>query len=166
MSESFVEWLVARKTPALQKFLRYFLIVLTVLIAIVAMLYASIVVFIIAIAVGVGAYFATVYTDVEFEYTYVDKEIMVDKIFHKARRKKFKTYELEKIEIMAPLKSYHLDNYKNRTCKEVDISSGIVGQPEIRYVFYYNGEEKVIFEPNAEMVKLCKNAAPRKVFTD
>ncbi|MBO7601036.1 MAG: hypothetical protein J6S95_07810, partial [Lachnospiraceae bacterium] len=76
------------------------------------------------------------------------------------------TYELDKIEIMAPLNSWHLDSFKNRTFKEVDYSSGVAGQPEKRYLFYYNGEQKVIFEPNAELVKLARNAAPRKVFID
>ena len=164
MSDAYVECMVARKTPGYWVFLKYLLIVLTVLTGLVGLV--ANLLLIAAIIFGVAAYFVNLYTDVEFEYLYLDKEITVDKVFNKTRRKRVKVFELEKIEIMAPLRSYRLDNYKNRTFKELDLSSGIEGQPEVRYVFYYNGETKVIFEPNAELVKMCKNAAPRKVFTD
>ena len=70
------------------------------------------------------------------------------------------------MEIMAPFKSYRLDNYKNRTFKEVDISRHVVELPDRRYVFYYDGTEKVIFEPNEELIKALRNTAPRKIFTD
>ena len=119
-----------------------------------------------AAAFGVGIYFTVTYSDVEFEYLYLDKEITVDRVFHKSRRKRVKVYELDKIEIMAPLKSWHLDSYKNRTFKLVDLSSGVEEMPEKRYTFYYNGEEQVIFEPDDHFIKMVKNAAPRKVFTD
>jgi len=39
-------------------------------------------------------------------------------------------------------------------------------QPEVRYVFYYEGSKKVIFEPNEEMIKAMQLVAPRKVFKD
>ena len=102
----------------------------------------------------------------EYEYLYLDKEITVDRVFHKSRRKRFATYEVDKIEIMAPIKSYHLDGYKNRQWKEVDLSSRVENQPDTRYVFFYDGNQKIIFEPNEALVKCVKNVAPRKVFMD
>ena len=48
----------------------------------------------------------------------------------------------------------------------MDYSSGVEQQPDIRYSMIYNGEKRVIFEPNAEMVAAIKSIAPRKVFTD
>ena len=67
---------------------------------------------------------------------------------------------------MAPIKSYHLDNYKNRSDKQVDYSCGEERKPDRRYVFFYDGTQKVIFEPNEEMVKAIQTVAPRKVFKD
>ena len=165
MNDAYVEWMVAQKTNSLKAILKYVLIGLTVLCAFASFMYGTLL-FIMAIAFGVGAYFASIYTDVEFEYLYLDKEITVDKVYHKVKRKRFATYELDKIEVMAPIKSYHLDNYKNRQGKVIDISSGVENKPDLRYVFYYEGNQKIIFEPNEAMVKLMKNVAPRKVFTD
>ena len=146
-------------------FLKWVLIILTVLSALVSFIGLPLMLFM-AAAFGVGIYFTVTYSDVEFEYLYLDKEITVDKVFHKSKRKRVKVYSLDKIEIMAPLKSWHLDSYKNRTFKVVDFSSGIEDMPEKRYTFYYNGEEQVIFEPDDHFIKMVKNVAPRKIFTD
>ena len=90
----------------------------------------------------------------------------MDKVMAKTRRKRVAAFELDKMEIVAPLKSWHLDNFKNRNDKTVDYSSGVEKQPEVRYVFYYEGSKKVIFEPNEEMIKAMQLVAPRKVFKD
>ena len=105
-------------------------------------------------------------TDLEYEYLYLDKEITIDKVMAKSKRKRVAAFEVERIEILAPIKSYHLDNYKNRDAKAIDYSSGVENQPDTRYVMYYDGGTKVILEPNMEMVQAIKNVAPRKVFTD
>ncbi len=105
-------------------------------------------------------------TELEYEYLYVDKELTVDKVMAKTKRKRVAVYTVEKMEIVAPVKSWHLDNYKNRNDKEVDYSSREVKQPDTRYVFYYEGRQKVIFEPNEDLVKAMQFAAPRKVFKD
>ena len=39
-------------------------------------------------------------------------------------------------------------------------------KPNPTYTFYYDGKEKIIFEPNSELVAAVKAVAPRKVFTD
>lgn len=167
MSESYVECMVARKSSSLFLFLKYLLWGLAIFAFLLSFVFAyPIIPFILAVVIGIGAYIVGLQCDIEYEYLYLDKEIVVDKVLHKQKRKRVATYEVEKIEIMAPLKSYHLDSYKNRQAKEVDISSGVEGMPEVRYVFYYNGEQKVIFEPNEALVKCVKNVAPRKVFMD
>lgn len=166
MNETYVECMIKRKTPAYMTFLKMLLIILTVIIGLFAMVIFSLVLFVVAIALGVAAYFVSMNSDLEYEYLYVDKELTVDKVMAKSKRKKVASFDIGKLEIMAPVKSYHLDNYKNRQGKAVDYSSGEEQQPDRRYVFYYDGQQKVIFEPNAEMVKAIQFAAPRKVFTD
>lgn len=166
MNETYVECMIKRKTPAYMTFLKMLLIILTVILGLFAMVVFSLVLFVVAIALGVAAYFVSMNSDLEYEYLYVDKELTVDKVMAKSKRKKVASFDIGKLEIMAPVKSYHLDNYKNRQGKAVDYSSGEEQQPDRRYVFYYDGQQKVIFEPNAEMVKAIQFAAPRKVFTD
>ena len=120
-----------------------------------------------AILFGIAAYFVYMNTDLEYEYLYLDRELTVDKVMAKSKRKRAAVYSLDKMEIVAPIKSWHLDNFKNRqTSKNVDYSSGEEKQPDKRFVFYYEGSQKVIFEPSEEMIKAMQFVAPRKVFKD
>ena len=71
------------------------------------------------------------------------------------------------MQVMAPSRSYHLDEYKNKTLKTVDYSAREKNpQPDPTYTFIYDGKERVIFEPSQEFVAAVKSVAPRKVFTD
>lgn len=164
MSDAYVECLVKAKGSSLGKFLKILLIMLTVVFGL-AMLVIPLAL-VAAVITGVGAYFVGIYTDVEYEYLYLDKELVVDKVLGKSRRKRVATYTIDRMEIFAPVKSYHLDNYKNRNVKIKDYSIGEELQPDRRYAMYYEGGEKILFSPSEELVKVMKNVAPRKVFTD
>ena len=163
--ETYVECMVKKKANGLMSALKVLLIGITVITGLLGFM-GLIVFLIIAVVAGVGAYFVSLNANLEYEYLYVDKQLTVDKIMAKTRRKKVETFDLERMEILAPIKSWHLDDYKNRQLKVVDYSSGVEQQPDIRYSMIYNGEKRVIFEPNAEMVAAIKSIAPRKVFTD
>lgn len=166
MSETYVEYLVAKKPSILMRFLKILLIMLAVVFGLVGFMTPFAVGMVIGVALGVGAYFAHMNAEIEYEYLYLDKEITIDKVMAKSRRKRAASYNLEQMEIFAPLNSHRLDSYKNRQMKTVDYSSGVASQPERRYMMVWNGEAKVILEPNAEMIKAVQSVAPRKVFTD
>ena len=150
MSDSYVECLVKAKQPTWAKILKVLLIALTVLSCLV--MFVFIIFLPVALAAGVGAYFLNMYTDLEYEYLYLDKRVG--------------TYSLDRMEVFAPVYSYHLDNFKNRQVKEKDYSIGEVLQPDGRYAMYYEGGEKILLSPNEELVKVLKNMAPRKVFSE
>ncbi len=162
--ETYVECMVKRKKNGGLVALKVLLIVLTVLFFLLGM--GSIIFLIVAIAAGVGAYFVSLNSSLEYEYLYVDKQLTVDKIMAQTKRKKVDTLDLERMEILAPIKSWHLDDYKNRQLKTVDYSTGVEEKPDRRYCLIYNGEKRVTFEPNEAMVTAIKSIAPRKVFTD
>ena len=165
MSDVYVECLVQTKTPAWKKCLRGLLIALTVIFAII--MFVIPLAFILAVAFGVGAYFSSWLTEIEYEYLYLDKEIVVDKVMAKSKRKRVATYSLDRIEVLAPVKSYHLDNFGRRdNAKVTDYSIGEELQPDRRYVMYYEGGEKILLSPSEEMIKVMKNVAPRKIFSD
>ena len=150
----------------LMRFLKMLLIMLTVVFALIGFLTPFVVGMLIAIVLGGCAYFAHMNAEIEYEYLYLDRELSVDKVLAKTRRKKAGSYSLEQMEIFAPLNSHRLDSYKNRQMKVIDYSSGIAAQPERRYMMVWNGDTKIILEPNAEMIKAIQGIAPRKVFTD
>lgn len=164
MSETYVECLVARKPSTILTFLKMLLIMLTVVFIVIGVVFIP--GLLVAIATGVGAYFATMNANIEYEYLYLDKEISIDKVMAKSRRKKTGTFSVEQMEIFAPLNSHRLDSYRNRELKTLDYSSGVAAQPERRYMMVWNGNTKIILEPNEEMIKAVQSVAPRKVFTD
>lgn len=168
MSDTYVECLIKAKTSGLAKFGKVVLITLTVIFVLAVFLLPPLMIFafIGALITGVGAYFLNLFTDLEYEYLYLDKELVVDKVMAKAKRKRVATYQLDRIEILAPVKSYHLDNYKNRNAKQKDYSIGEVLQPDRRYAMYYEGGEKILLSPSEELIKVMKNVAPRKVYSD
>ena len=119
---------------------------------------------IVAIAAGFGAYYVGLRSDIEYEYSLTEKEIDVDVIFAKQKRKRITTVDLTKLEVMAPLDSYKLDGYKNRQCKTEDYSSGDLNNKKAMYVMYYDGSRKIILEADERLYKAIYNVAPHKVF--
>ena len=164
MSETYVECLVARKSPAVLGFLKMLLIMLTVVFVVLGVMFTP--GLLIAVVTGVMAYFVTMNADLEYEYLYLDREISVDKVMARSKRKKVGSYAIDQMEIFAPLNSHRLDSYKNRELKTLDYSSRVASQPERRYMMVWNGDTKIILEPNEEMIKAIASIAPRKVFTD
>ena len=164
MSDTYVECLVKAKQSVVAKFFKILLIVLTVVFCVIMLVFMP--AMFLALATGVGAYFVNLYTDIEYEYLYLDKELTVDKVLAKSKRKRVATYSIDRMEVFAPIKSYHLDNYKNRDVKVKDYSIGEERQPDLRYAMYYEGGEKIILSPSEDLVKALKNVAPRKVFND
>lgn len=165
MNETYVECLVKSQSNIFVKLGKIVLIMLTVIFVLLAMV-GFWPAFIAMIVTGVGAYFAWLYADVEYEYLYLDRELTIDRILGKSRRKRIGTYSLDRIEILAPIKSWHLDNYKNRQTKNVDYSIKVEEKPDRRYLMYYEGNLKITLSPSPEMVSAMRNVAPRKIFND
>ena len=65
MSDAYVECLVKAKPSMLGKFFKYLLIVLTVILVILMALTMNVVILLMAVAAGVGAYFVNMFTDLE-----------------------------------------------------------------------------------------------------
>lgn len=163
MSETYVECLVKAKQKTGMKLLKYLLIALTVVFVLLMLMGFSLAL-IAAVVTGVGAYFVNLYSDLEYEYLYLDRELVIDKVMAKSKRKRVATYQVDRMEILAPIHSYQLDNYKNRQVKIKDYSIGEELKPDLRYALFYEGGEKLILSPSEKMVKAMRNAAPRKVF--
>jgi len=163
MNETYVEFMIKRKPNLVMKFLKTLSLLLTILLILFGLVGGL--PFLLAGAAFAGVtYFVGLYTEIEYEYLYLDRQITIDKVLNQSRRKKVAVFEIDKMEILAPYNSYQLDGFKNRTAEIKDYSSGIINQPDTRYIMFYNGKMKIIFEPNAEMVKAISMIAPRKVF--
>ena len=166
MNESYKELLVKKEKGAKEVLIRIVCVIPTILAGLFMLLTVNIIFFIAVIALGVFDYFIFQWTDIEFEYLYLDKEISVDKIMAKTRRKKLLTIDVNKIEIMAPEKSHQLDSYRNRQTKVTDLSAGHDLPDQKLYWVFYEGNQKFLMNLTEDFAKTIKGIAQRKVFMD
>lgn len=165
MNESYKELLVKRERGMKEAVMRIACIVPTVLLVLLAFT-GNLIIFIAAVACGVLTYFVFQWTDIEFEYLYLDKEITVDKVMAKTRRKRAAVLDVNKIEIMAPENSNQLVYYKNRQVKITDLSAGHDLPDQKLYMVYYEGNQCYLMNLDEDFIKTVKLIAPRKVFLE
>ena len=165
MNDSYMEHMVSKKFTAKDHFCRVSMIVLVVFFFSTSLMY-SFSLIIAAILAAVAYFVVFPRTDLEYEYTYCDKQITVDKIMAKKSRKTEGVYDVDKIEILAPENSYRLDQYQSRSLKEVPLWSLKREDGHVPYVMIYEGNQKVILDLPQEFVKMVQNVAPRKVYFD
>jgi len=166
MNDLYVECLVERKTPASITLAKFVCFMVGIALLLLNLMTANIVFLIGAIIFIVGGYLCMMEADVEYEYLYVDREITIDKVIGKSRRKTKGSYQVDKMEILAPVNSWHLDGMKNRSFKVIDYSDGEKGQMGNQYAMIYEGGTKVILSPDKAFLDAIKSVAPRKVFMD
>ena len=166
MNDAYMEYMVKKKKTGKDWALRIFFILLCVLgfatIPFLGML--GLVIAVIFIALTVSVIFPM--TDLEYEYLYLDKQITVDKIMAQSKRKQVAVYDLERIEIIAPMDSYHLDAYKGRNVTVSEYWSMEKDGEQKPFVIFYEGNQKIVLDLPIEFVKMIQNNAPRKVFLD
>lgn len=166
MNESYKELLVKKPSGAKETLFKVLILAPTIIAGLLTLLTGSIILFIVTVALGVGCFFVFQRTNIEYEYLYLDKEISIDKIMGQAKRKRVLTLDVNKIEILAPQKSYQLDSYRNRQVKTIDYSAG-EDLPELKlYEMYYEGNQKILLNLDEDFAKTVKGIAPRKVFTE
>lgn len=160
-----IEVVVNTGRNTLLAILRIVLIVLAVCLLILGII-ANFILLIPAAACGVGAYFADLNAIVDYEYSLVGNELRVAKILKKEKRKFLGTYDLDKLEILAPEKAHQLDSYRNSDrYKTLDYSNH--NDAEHRYQAYLDGSQRVILTIDSEegerLIKSIRQVAPSKV---
>ena len=163
MNDTYVEVMVARKK---NPFLGAARIILYALALICFLMSLKSGLFLIGTAVFAAlAYFFLPTLDIEYEYLYIDKEISIDKIMSKEKRKHVYTVDLNKMDVIAPANSHELDSHKARGAKVHDYTSG-KEDAKVYSIVYAAGDEGTVLvniEPNEEMLRAIKNVFPRKV---
>ncbi len=161
MDKGYYEFLVKGKPNKTAKLLKIVFIALAILTVAAALLLGNTILIILGVAFGAGAYFASLYTEVEYEYLYLEKELSIDKVFNKERRKHVETLSIDKAQVFAPEKSSKLDNYGNVQGKVTDYSCPDENSGLKKFVMYYEGNRKIFFSLDEEPIKLFKNKCPR-----
>ena len=174
--DDFIEYTVKKKTTNKQKLVRVLNWALMVYMAIMSIIwlppdFVMFGLFVVLIYWLIYHFFIYPMTDLEFDYIYCAKEITIDKVMARKKRKQFAVYDLEKMSILAPLGSERLKRYDLEGVKVVDLSSGtdIEADNEMgekRYVMFYDTKTKVILDLSPEFVKIVQNNTLGKVYLD
>ncbi len=108
------------------------------------------------VAAAAGAYFADLYTYVDYEYALVDKELRIARILKKSRRKHLATYDLEKMEMLAPADSDDIAYLKNRQDNVMDYSDGNTDNKKDTWYLFLAGNTRLILTLPAESAEARK----------
>ncbi len=161
-----MEILIKRKTNPVKSIITYALTIIAVICLFFGLI-GYLTLMLVGIVLALAAYFSRLNAYVEFEYLYLSNELSIDRILAKSKRKRMAEFNLQRMEVLAPVNSHHLDSYRNKRCKAYDFASG---QEDSRpYVLIYSGEtemSKVKLDMPEELLKAIRDMAPRKVFTD
>ena len=122
MREEIVEILVKCKTRIGLAVLRIVCFVLCAICILLA-LQGGIVFFIAGCALGIAGYYAGSYSQVEYEYTFCEKEIDIDAIYSQSRRTHIITLDLTKMEALVSVKSDKMKEFENRQLAVKDFTS-------------------------------------------
>lgn len=162
MNESYAEYLVRRKTPPYAWAVTGLLGVVTAFFVFMA-LTTGILSVILMFVSGFATYLSYRNFHEEFEYLYVDKQLSIDRILGKAKRKKAYECTMDEIQLIAPSSYHEVADYKV-TGKTIDCSSKTPQAKTYTAIVQKGGETiRLIFEPNEKMLHCFRQTAPRKV---
>ncbi|MEF2805691.1 MAG: DUF6106 family protein [Massilistercora timonensis] len=160
MSDYYTEQLIKKQTTMKDVFLKALLVSLSIVSVLIVFLFP------LGIIIPVAVIAATVILirrlDVEYEYLYVNGDLDIDKIMHKAKRKRVFSMNVNDLEVLAPIDAIELRQYQR--AKALDYSSGTGrGRLYALVVTEHGQQKKIIFEPNDTIVEGFFLLAPRKV---
>lgn len=110
---------------------------------------------------GLLWYFIIPRTKLEYEYSYLNGELSIDKIFNKSRRKKWVVYDLKTSEVVAPADSNSIKRHLHGK-KITDYSSGF--EPESEKVGIvlkgHMGTEVILLKKNLRIINAIRDIKP------
>ena len=146
MSEAYKELLIKQKESMKDKIIGYVMVVLALFCIGATVLFATPLCLIGTVVFGILSYvFYFSRMQVEYEYTYMDKELRIDRICNVSKRKSIKVLDLTQMELMAPKGSHHLDHYMRSDGKFYDFSRGYPDTEELKtYMICFSGERYLV----------------------
>ena len=163
MDDLYVECMVAKKSKPTDILIKGVVIGLTVVFFLMGLI--NMIFWIGCIGGGLLIWLYLPNLSLEYEYLYVSKTLEIDKIMSKQKRKKAVEYDMEQMEIFAEEGAFQLDNFKNIKAVEKDYSSREAGRDRwIMLVHTGQQIDRVILEPDEQLISAIKNQYPRKTF--
>ena len=167
MGDNYAEVIIKKKIDTLATFFRIFSIFVTLAIVYVTLLYFQTFG---PIAIALFIYLDYIIfknTDVEYEYFFINGQLDVECIYGRKKRKPAKSFNFDKLEVLAPKSHQKILAYEHRTdLKDFNYTSGF--EDRDIYVAILVGKDgklgRLYFEPSEAMVKAIYAHKPSKVF--
>jgi hypothetical protein len=101
---------------------------------------------------------------VEYEYTFVNGELSIDKILEMRRRKEITCFNIKSVELIAPEDSYYVKDFSNKPEKVLDLYPDTCDKP-VYVAMVTGGLDRMIvrFVPDEKMLELCYRDNPRAI---
>jgi hypothetical protein len=164
MNESYAEAGVKRNKTMKSYLIKSGIIFAIVVVFIVGTFFLGSIGTFIASAMLVASFYFFPRFNVEYEYIYCDGQLDFDRITGNSKRKNALRIDFEKVEMVAPVNSHALDNYKHMDLVTKDFSSL---NPEAKvYAIICRGDRqnmRILFEPSEKMLTCIKQKTPRKL---
>jgi len=165
MGDIFKEQLIKKKPTRKDAFIRVSLIVTVILLIFIILSIPMLVSLapILIIAALFGAWYATSFLKVEYEYAFTDGELDIDVIYNRSRRKRKFSARVNDFIIMAHVEdNEHMGEFKGAQ-DMFDYSSGVTTADSYAFLVNYKGRRtKIIIEPNAVMLKAMAGVLTRR----
>ena len=158
MGDSFTEQLVRQKTSTQTMMKKALLIVAFVILIIIAMMIPVLVFLPVLGMMGVW-YLWKRWDCVEFEYSYYNGELDIDRIMGREARKRVFSVSAKEMEVLAPTGSDQLRPFQD--LKVLDCSSNTGSQTYELVAKVKEQNVRVVFEPNDVILQGMRNYAPR-----
>lgn len=162
MDEVFVEQIIKRKTSMSGIAIRIICILL-VIAGFFSMLFLGVLGLTITALLIYLTYMAWSYTSIEYEYSFLNGELSVDKIMGQRKRKTIASFDIKNAEIVAPSMSDEVVRRVNNTVTK-DYSTGYKGGNLYSMIINdADGLKQVLFEPNEKILDAMYHVKPNIV---
>ena len=152
MSDFYTEQLIKKQTTGKDRMIKILLILLTVVSVLIIFIFPfGIILPVALIALDV---FMFQRMDVEYEYLFVNGDLDIDKIMHKARRKRVCSVNINDVEIARQYQRAKTQDYTSASGSK-NVYALVVNEKGVL--------KKILFEPNDTIVEGFFLMAPRKV---
>lgn len=159
MGDIFVERIVKRKVSSKGLMVRALAVLLTV-ISFFSVLFLGILGITLTILVLYLAYTVWSYTNVEFEYSFVNTELSVDKILGQRKRKHVDDIDIKQAEIIAPANSSEITGRTNEI-KVLDYSTGYKSDDLYAMIATTDkGLAKILFNADEKIIDAMRHVRP------
>lgn len=158
MEEVFVEKIIKRRTGIKGSLLRALSVFAVILVFLLTMS-LSVLGLTITILMGYVAYLVWTYTSIEYEYSFLNGELTIDKIMGQRKRKTMDYFDIKKAEVIAPVSSDVVR--RDDIVKTLDYSSGYKSNKLYSIIINNgSGNVQVVFEPDERIVDAMYHVRP------